>query len=1137
MPLRPDQAETVRALRRLAVGAAADFYADACALVERSDDLAAVTHLVGHCVREAESTLREALLPHVHGVVGDSTEAQDDADRRLREAGLEEGSAMWAFTMGLAEYRDRGTRMSHRESVDVVVDGLGGDDTLRATWHALRKRLHKWAHRRGVAGARPAEAAFWAMWEDAERLFVLVVSRVAPLVLDEVDRLIAVEAPTEADVERLREGVLRSDVAAARVFGRLQHPAWVSPLTQAGWFGDPPARERDEEAGSVGDPSWPASRFLARAAPDRSWPREPLVAAIEAVPVTDNQRVLGDLLKAASECPPASVAAWSERWVTAGVLDGIGETLVWGTFSHVSTLLRGLGEGGQAGAALRLARSLYRVLPPRVVDLGMLGVSRRPRTLADGSDFYYERGLAADVPVLASADPWGTLGVVGDLVDDFRGYAFADAPIEPVDGSERWIDDVAAGDPTDFSERELGGWLAQALYRAASGAVAVGCPALEVIAWLNGRGWHVYIRCALALLREHGTPEQVGEALADRHRVFDDALREEMLRLVEGRFADLSAVDRVRFLAVVEAGPDPEEDVRRAERHGWGPWSLDDARERAEAVRAHWVDRLRPTLPREWMAAHADLAPAQEEPPPPPPNPALETLDDLKTGLAEAPEETLARLARWEDLEAPPNVEAVAHYLEEAVKADRTRYARLAEALIGADATLVGALADGLRGGEGDVEDWGPALRLFHWAVREQREIPGRTWERWARERDGDPHWGWARKKIARLVDRAVWAGAIPWERFDAVWAVVRPLTDDPDPRPRDEGENEGRGAYNRAINTTRGDAFGALFALVVWAHRETGDALAAAPGVFEVLDAHLGDRDPVPAIQSVYGKHLPLLVEVAPRWVLDRLGALFAGEPTLRTGVWDGYGFARPRTAAAFALLRPVYLQQLEGLTSDALTEELYPEEPALRQSRVREEVGDRVDEVVQAYVDGWTGLKDGDVGAALFGHPVAAVRALAVERVGRFFRRAWDGHAPAPVVARAREAWDWLRARGDLSAAEGEAFALWPPAAEFDRAWVLRELNDALAASGGEAKQAFRVVEWLPGMADAEALAAMRVEARLLQGPEGLELAAVYADAVSAVLRAAANAEGEAATLATETVNRLIARGGPDLREQDAH
>jgi hypothetical protein len=80
---------------------------------------------------------------------------------------------------------------------------------------------------------------------------------------------------------------------------------------------------------------------------------------------------------------------------------------------------------------------------------------------------------------------------------------------------------------------------------------------------------------------------------------------------------------------------------------------------------------------------------------------------------------------------------------------------------------------------------WRPVLDLCEWAVTREREIPGRRGEFF----EMDPHWGWTRSAVVRLISAGFDSreNPIPFEIREQAWQAIEPATDDPDPAPEQE--------------------------------------------------------------------------------------------------------------------------------------------------------------------------------------------------------------------------------------------------------------------------------------------------------------------------------------------------------------
>ncbi|OZC01193.1 hypothetical protein [Rubricoccus marinus] len=1138
-----EQRRLAESLERLGQDAAASFYRDGCRMMVEPQRFETTSHLVSHALRETESAIRKSLIGFLGAPPHDSPN-EEEAVRLLATIEKSPRSKFYRRVLQMARTADERTRKgTHRAEIERIVQITGASDDLAQAWLRLTgftrdedgrptQGLHARAHRNQLGRPRAVGDEFEAVWRQAEVFLRKVVAHLEArfdLVLFEVERLLTVDAPTREDAGLLVASALRSPPALTQFLDRLNGPLWVAQLIKVGLFARPTGRVRDEDEGSTWYPVWPPSRFIRRVAGDQVWPDDIVAEALLAVPPTNNQRVVGDLVDAAKRLPGTLVAEWARTRLAGDVLGALDTPLHFNSFADISELAAHLAREREAGAALDVVRALYRLTPPPEPDPEAFWPSKDPGTLASSS-FYYRNGLRDDLPAVASVVPWEVLEFLADQVDAYTGWTTDD--VDPDDGSEHWLDDVGVDDDGS-SMYETGAWLARALCRTALGVAAGETPPSGVITWLLARERHVYIRCALTVAREHGTASDVASLLSDRDRVFDRPLWEETARLVEARFGDLSEADRQLLLDLLADGPRTGWFVERAERNGWPAVTLAQAQEWSGEIQRHVLSRLRTVLPEAWVAEHAGLFPEQTEPEQAEPDPSQETLVRIEALLASDPEAGMRELAEWELVEHPPSIEAAASSLERAVRADRTGFARAADSLIGADATMVRRFVDGLSeradGADEMPEDieWEPVLRLAAWSAQQPYEIAGRE----GRDRDGDRDWRGAWKRIARMLDRALRADAIPWRLRDLVWYTLRPLTDAPDPEPGDP-DDTARGAASRALDRTRGDAMSAVLGYVAWAQWATDDAPSAVPEAFEVLDAHLDPEvDRSPAIRAVYGKNIPLLMWAAGPWLRERRDLLFPDDEALRLGTWDGYGYTQRRATETIEFLRPAYLAELERLGDGDLVEILYPDEPFLRQERVRDEVRRWAAQIADAYLLGSSGLGDGDLGAALFGHSSSEVRALAVRQVGRLLRESWGGHAPGVLGERVVRAWEWMRERFELTPDVGEAFAAWPPINRLDSAWSLPHLVEALAASRGETREGHRLIEWLAADDGHDPALAVRVLDLLVQAERG-HLYGQEAE-MRTILRRAAEAGGEARALARQAVNRILVRSHVDLSD----
>lgn len=258
-----------------------------------------------------------------------------------------------------------------------------------------------------------------------------------------------------------------------------------------------------------------------------------------------------------------------------------------------------------------------------------------------------------------------------------------------------------------------------------------------------------------------------------------------------------------------------------------------------------------------------------------------------------------------------PSIEGLARELTATVAekceeytVDVAKFKRLAEP------TYVRALIQGFHQALKDKRKfpWGPVLNFCEWAVRQKREMPNRSTKRL----EMDPHWGWTRVEVVRLLATGLASGEnpIPLELRKQTWRAIKPVTEDPDPAPEQERRYLQNAAekrfrshpYANAINSVRGEAMATVVKYSLWVRKESGklgngDAqlvrgFGAMPEVKKVLESHLNmDVDPSITIRTVYGAYLPWLQLLDRTWVEENVSRIFPkNRPQFWHAVWDTY-------------------------------------------------------------------------------------------------------------------------------------------------------------------------------------------------------------------------------------------------------
>ncbi len=845
-------------------------------------------------------------------------------------------------------------------------------------------------------------------------------------------------------------------------FDRLENPEWLKPLWEMGFFKHPPQPERNEEEGTVRFPPWPEARYLARMAKHDP---ELVAEIIQKMDDTDNAAVLSDLVDALLAMPPrisARLAEKAQRWAEVPYLllpEKLGELV-----SHLTI-------GGKAEEALGIARVLLEVLPDpreqRVSDPDEpYRLPPEPRARFDIWD--YERILEKHYPDLVREAGLPALALLCDLLEKaIRLSRRRDDDREPEDYSYIWRKAI------EDSPQNLGHTIKDALVSGVRDAAELlvrsgRATEVDVVTALESRPWKVFRRIALHVIRVFLDQANVlaAERLTDRSLFDDVSLRHEYVLLLRQGFPRLAPEDQAKILRWIEEGPEIEQWKQcRESETGQQPTEEEVSRYR-EIWRRDWLARIGPeNLPDEWKERYRNLCEKYGEPEHPefpaysewgwvgPTSP--KTADELK---AMTIEELVEFLRTWKppaNIYRAPSPAGLGRVMSSVVAEDPGRFAAEAPKFKELDPTYVRAIVSGLRDAlkQGWTFDWEPVLDLCDWVLSQPREIPGRK----VREMDADPDWGWTRKAIADLLFAGFedHPGSIPINLRQRVWAVLKPLTNDPEPTPEHEQRYGGSNMdpATLSINTTRGEAMHAVVRYALWIRRhlekepEGAELLRRGfevmPKVREVLETHLDpDREPSLAIRAVYGQWFPWLVLLDPDWARTKAATVFPRDQqseALFEAAWHTYvALSRPYDNV-LDILQPQYEYAVEriGVRHD--------------DTRWLGDPDEKLSEHLMAfYWRGRLGLDD-PLLAAFWQRATDGLRAHAITFVGRSLERT-EGDVPEKILERLKQLWERrlaaARQAQDASdfVEEMTAFGWWFVSGKLDVDWALAQLSASL-------------------------------------------------------------------------------------------
>lgn len=1009
--LDPRQQDLLRRLGRIGPGPQA-FFRDACKLMA-ARPLDSTTHVVAHLLREVESAIRDALTP---------------------------------FSARAPSNKNRTEQQNHREDILAILKGLGIPDADRDAkyWLSLAGQgkesgLASRAHRNALGPPRPLNKEFEEFWHRFQGILELVLERFEDrylVVVDALDKMLAMPSPTKDDAANLRGKIPHNYVLTNYFFSRLDTAAWLDPLREAGFFRHPPEPiELDERR--VQWPSWPESQYLARMA-SRA-PALVLEIALQ-IPDTKNSLVYEDLADAALALP----AQLSVKLLPK-LLGGMNSPYRFLLPEKLGNLVSHLARGGEVEKALGLARDLL----PILCGLDTASTVRRAEVSGnrasqppDDDLWTLDQIIGNDLPPLVEDKGIAVVALLADLLE--KALATYRNPYrQAIEKDERIGSDI-------------GNVLISALRDAANACMPA--EGQEVLALLAQRPSSVFRRIELHLRRVWPDTDSEGTArlLADAEVLSDTDLWHELFLLLQERFPDLPKPTQEGYLGFVDRGanvdrwregfelmtgktPSPEECESFLRR--WQYWCLIPI---ASFLRDEWKDRY--DVFRQEFGE--------------PEHPDYDTYSGVRVGPTspKTAEELVAMsvrgltdfLASWTPSEdwLSPSRKGLGRELASVVSEQSEHFAKDALLFQGLDPTFVRALIGGLQRAveRGMVFDWELVIELCLWAMSQPREIPGRT----VLERDADPDWGWTRKAIVSLlrVGLDVGTAEIPYALRRQVWRVIEPLTEDPDPTAELEARYDDTNLDPLAlpISSVRSEAMWAVIMYGLWVRRNAGQDFVMStdtPEALGVLERHLDiASEPSLAVRSVYGSLFPWLDLLDPRWASDNRNRLFPREDELgamREAAWSSYiVFNRP-SSRMLEVLADEYSAAIErvGSTDAIAIRFANPDEHLAQHLMTYYWRGDLSLDTMQGLLARFYGKADDEL------------RAKAMSFVGQSLQST-SGEISPEITARLRALWsarlESIRDHPEAGQRELAAFGWWFVSGKLEDDWSLSQLKEVL-------------------------------------------------------------------------------------------
>lgn len=238
-------------------------------------------------------------------------------------------------------------------------------------------------------------------------------------------------------LKKTLENIAKSPVAYDYFFNNINNPAWLLPLKEKGFFKNPtPAIRKD---GYIQFPVWSEGGYLVRVA-DKA--EDVVLEIIKALPDTDNERVMDDVVKALLKINTTKAARLTD--VVKKYVNSSGFLLLHHTASE---FVCKLADNSQTEQALGLAKEMLDVLPDpeKEEKLKEDFAFIKPVTKYRGYD--YNDIVKKITPSLMQNAPLATIDMYAGLLQSALDYEFThhkDSKDERADDfSYIWWEDIA----------------------------------------------------------------------------------------------------------------------------------------------------------------------------------------------------------------------------------------------------------------------------------------------------------------------------------------------------------------------------------------------------------------------------------------------------------------------------------------------------------------------------------------------------------------------------------------------------------------------------------------------------------------------------------------------------------------------
>jgi len=1015
-------------------------------------NIKSTTHLIGHLLREIESSIGDVLSP-------------------LSERKVE-----------------RNDQNAHKARIESAVFGLEFNDSkaIESLWKRFAGRdnpdgFSYRAHRDNLNAPRDHDEAFNTWWSEVLSLFDVILGRYEERYgksVDYIDRLISMPEPSTELIKTLKKSLPLNHTTYSYFFGKLDSPFWISLLNEEEFFQSPYDLIENSEDNSVRGILWPQSGYLMRMARkgEQSVQRQVLEIML-AAGSTNNYFVHADFADAAIAMPADLAAKWAEHeieWLKAGnkmygfLEDGLGK------------LIAKLANEQQSAVALSLASEILAVLPdpeaekkanPKSEVERIAFSSLKPQIRCE--QYNYEEILKNNIPALVKSAPFETLSLLCGLLEKAVVYSISDGESQkPCDLTRIWRPAIEKHEQNH--DYMIDGLLITAVRDTAENICKTQPDKIkDVVEKVEGFGWNVFKRIGLHLLRVSENPplDMVIERLLNEELFDDSGFHHEYFHLIKKYFGKLPPDGKNKILGWIG-------DARRVTAY-LAEHKDEFTPEQADRnIRGWQYRKLIPiceSLEGEWKQRFDDLKKDAKDSDMPPDllaytwssSSGSRSPRNVQELTSMSVEELVAFLKEWKPSGEwkAPTPDGLGLALHDLVAEQPEKYAAEIKRFMdkNMDPTYVRHLLSGfcqvVEKDKAIPDAYQLVLKLCKWVVDQPMDIRDRVIPKNLRDGfDMDVNWENTKREIARLFEKVFDDKlSLPFSLRAQAFEIIEKLTEDPEP---DLEHEEKYGGTNMdpltlSINTIRGKALHGLMSYAMWVcrnikkeNRQPRFDDAELQGVRQILDNHLDVKNPKygksTTDRAVYGQWLPQLMSLDAEWFRAEVLKIFPSEPELkplREAAWLTYltygGLYNP----VFDVISGIYAQEVKALAGKTVKEDHY------RSAEHR-----LVEHVAILYARKKVDLaKDGLVDV-LFRTAPETLTFHAIEFIGRSL---FENDLKPDVVPLFVKLWEWrvndvAGGVAKMPLKELSAFSWWFASGRCDPAWAFKYLQEALQRTG---------------------------------------------------------------------------------------